>query len=474
MVANYTQGLINPVDIMRQHQAFGLEMAAKEQAMAESAAQEARAAEMQPLQIQSAELGLQGQRTQNAASQFGLEQNRKAALRRDQFQSAMGNLVDLGPSATVADFSAVATQFPEYGQQVLGDYEAMDDARKNSVASVLSQATFALRNGNTQTGVNLIREYAKAAEASGDAALAATANSVLKIAEENPNAALAAAGMALNTISPDLSERIFGGGAKVQSSQSVGPTISVQTMTDGTTRVVDTTTSQVLSGQEAQDAIREAREGEVKNQRDINAARSGGKLEGQLDLAATVAAAKSGGAEAGKNAQQVAMDTFAQIGTIRANIGNIDQAVAALDAGARTGQIESRVPTWNAATLELRNLRNQLGIDVIGSVTFGALSKDELQLALDTAIPSNMQEADLRSWFLRKKEKQEIFLTRLDEMARFLSRPDTTLNDWLEANGQEPVANGDTQESTQRAAAAAAQGAAPSFMQFSPTFNGGN
>jgi len=87
--------------------------------------------------------------------------------------------------------------------------------------------------------------------------------------------------------------------------------------------------------------------------------------------------------------------------------------------GADTGIIRSRLPTFNAATAGLRNIANQLGIQIINSATFGALSATELRLALETGFPQNLgpkeaikyidaklaAQAKLRSELLKKANK---------------------------------------------------------------------
>jgi hypothetical protein len=90
------------------------------------------------------------------------------------------------------------------------------------------------------------------------------------------------------------------------------------------------------------------------------------------------------------------------------------------------------LPNWNASTIELENLRNQLGLDVVGSVTFGALSESELELALDTALPTNLGEDALADWLRRKVSAQEKLVDNLTMQAQFLSVPGRTLDQWIE------------------------------------------
>ena len=131
------------------------------------------------------------------------------------------------------------------------------------------------------------------------------------------------------------------------------------------------------------------------------------------------------------SAKQVGQ-AFVEVGKIKKNIGNIDEAIAAIDAGASSGVIASKLPNITAASIQLANVRNQLGLDVIGSVTFGALSEGELNLALDTALPTNLAPKDLKAYLLNKKTAQTKLAGYLTEQATYLSKKGNTLAGWLE------------------------------------------
>jgi hypothetical protein len=445
---NYLANIPNPAGAVFQGLAAGTQQQANEQQMAQAAAQESRSAEMQPFAVQGAQLGLdQGrqnmsvQADQNAranelqplqvqAQQQQIAQRQQEQQRAMGFQSATADLAALGSDMTIADMQAIVTQYPEYGEAVVGSFQALGEAQQDSVKGVMAQAAFAFKNGNTATANDLIDEYVDAAEASGNAQAAATARAIQQTADMDPNAATAALGLALQAIDPDITKLIFDAGTdkRVQSTVAVGPTLSVQTMSNGDTRVVDTATNTVLTGQQAQDAIAAARADEAEFERNVTESRRTGTLGADIQLGGEAAAS----IDAAKIAQAAGLKAFEQVGSIRSNIGNIDRVIDAIDAGAKTGQLESRFPTWNAATIELRNLQNQLGLDVIGSVTFGALSEGELRLALNTALPTNLNETDLRVWLSEKKVAQEKLLSYMNEQARFLSRPGNTIAMWMD------------------------------------------
>lgn len=124
----------------------------------------------------------------------------------------------------------------------------------------------------------------------------------------------------------------------------------------------------------------------------------------------------------------------------------MQRAVDALGEGAQTGPVDQFLPTVRAATRELETISNELGITVINSATFGALSESELRLALDTNLPLGLPEGELKQFLKRKmaaitKLRSEIlnkavdmrtmgydeFLkkqqTQAQENARFLTAP---------------------------------------------------
>jgi hypothetical protein len=207
---------------------------------------------------------------------------------------------------------------------------------------------------------------------------------------------------------------------RVQSS-SIKPDGTVVIVTNkGLTRVIGADGVE-LTGQDRMDAVRDSEQFGA----DIQALRSGARTGGEIG-------------------QKEAQKAFNNIGKVRQNLSNLDAAVAALDAGANTGVISNKFPNWKASTIELRNIQNRLGLDVVGSVTFGALSEGELSLALETALPLNMNERQLRDWLIRKKDAQSKVADYLSEQARYLSVPGRTIGNWIEFaekkyGGQQPT-----------------------------------
>ena len=79
----------------------------------------------------------------------------------------------------------------------------------------------------------------------------------------------------------------------------------------------------------------------------------------------------------------------------------------------RLGFFNNLAPTTRAATARFESMANKLGIQVINSATFGALSEKELKLALDTAVPRDLGAAEMREFLDSKIAAQEKLLTEL-------------------------------------------------------------
>jgi len=233
-------------------------------------------------------------------------------------------------------------------------------------------------------------------------------NELSKLATKNQTA---------TQISQKAAENKAGGNEKVQSSKVTPNGTTIIVMKDGTTRVVSAT-GENLTGQARADAIIASEQFGAETQGTRAQSRVGGEL----------------------TAKQVGV-AFAEIGKIRKNIGNIDDAIKAIDDGANTGVIASKFPNITTASITLGNIRNQLGLDVIGSVTFGALSEGELNLALDTALPTTLRPQALRQYLTDKKAAQEKLIGYLTKQVSYLNKPGNNLSGWLEQAGKQGQSN---------------------------------
>ncbi len=107
--------------------------------------------------------------------------------------------------------------------------------------------------------------------------------------------------------------------------------------------------------------------------------------------------------EAAKVNRASVKDAGDRLAVIASTLGNYNDAIAALDAGVETGIVAQNFPTQTQAGALLDNAKLRLGLDVIASVTFGALSEGERKAAMDTGLPTGLRPPELKAWIENRK-----------------------------------------------------------------------
>ncbi len=113
-------------------------------------------------------------------------------------------------------------------------------------------------------------------------------------------------------------------------------------------------------------------------------------------------------------------NAYTTIQAINANVLNLDKAYDQLAGGASTGFIMDMLPSLRASSIKLDQIQKELGLDIIGATTFGALSKGELELALATGIPTTLEPEELMQWLKDKKDAQlklrDYYIAQIDHL----------------------------------------------------------
>ena len=138
-------------------------------------------------------------------------------------------------------------------------------------------------------------------------------------------------------------------------------------------------------------------------------------------LAGRIATEKELGRSAVERHADARSQTLTMYGAASTAIKNLDAAEAALDEGASTGWFENQFPTIRDASLDLEQIRGEMGLQIVQGTTFGSLSAPELKFALDTALPTDKSEAGLRDWIARKREAQQKLVYEMDKAMEWLS-----------------------------------------------------
>jgi len=160
---------------------------------------------------------------------------------------------------------------------------------------------------------------------------------------------------------------------------------------------------------------------EPVTQADFETVMDEARLSGVTDTIRGAAAA-----EAGRSAVEIGVEAQKSIGQLTNSIELLKKARVLVDLptdGANTGWLESKFPSVFASSIALDNIRSSLGLAVVGMNTFGALSEGELELALATALPNTMQEAELSQWISDKIAAQEKLRIHYAKAAEYLTNP---------------------------------------------------
>lgn len=318
------------------------------------------------------------------------------------------DLQDAMQSGDPQAFARLAGKYPDQAQSIKASFGVLSQTQQQNELVSAAEAYNAIQSGNINTAKTLVDNRILAAQNAGQNTDRLEA--IRRTLDSDPSAVTKNLDMIMYAIAPEQWSQMTGAPTdlKVQSSEILDDGTVVSVMKDGSRQVTDRFGNR-LTGREAAQAIEQAQETGVR-----------------------IAGERAGRADAMKRAQDIAQKAFERTEKIQTNINNLDKVVRLIDQGANTGRIANLAPDWNASTIALRNVQNQLGLDVVGSVTFGALSESELNLALQTGLPTNLDEPELKQWAINKKRAQQKLLGYLNEQARFLSRDDTTLNDWLD------------------------------------------
>jgi len=98
--------------------------------------------------------------------------------------------------------------------------------------------------------------------------------------------------------------------------------------------------------------------------------------------------------------------TYESVTKIDQSVATIDSALDALADDANVGPIYDMLPTFKESTKRFQTASSRMGLDVVSSVKFGALSAGELKVAMSVAIPPGLTPASARTFLEDKKSSQ--------------------------------------------------------------------
>jgi hypothetical protein len=141
-----------------------------------------------------------------------------------------------------------------------------------------------------------------------------------------------------------------------------------------------------------------------------------------------------------EQAQNIGFSAFQRADQLGESIGSLYTAYNAIDQGAESGVFRSMIPAFDASTAQLRTVASQLGIDVINSATFGALSEKELQLALATELDLSLPPEELRKQIEQRIRAKDKLRVELIKAARELTSGNMTYSQFIKQYQALPMA----------------------------------
>lgn len=141
-----------------------------------------------------------------------------------------------------------------------------------------------------------------------------------------------------------------------------------------------------------------------------------------------------------KQAQDVGFAAFQSADRLGQSIQKLYTAYDASMAGGGSGVVRELLPALDSATAELRSMANQLGIDVINSATFGALSESELRLALSTELDLSLPPEQLRNQIESRIRAKDKMRAELLKAARTLTSGNVTYSQFIQQFDTTPLA----------------------------------
>ena len=140
---------------------------------------------------------------------------------------------------------------------------------------------------------------------------------------------------------------------------------------------------------------------------------------------AVIAQRKKFGELTGSSRSKAIDNGIERMSKIDLGLNNINRAIGVLEGGAGSGAIQKYLPSFKAASIALDHVQKSMALDVIGAVTFGALSEGELQLAKEVALPTGLDGPELISHLKERKASQEKLRSYFNEQIQFLDQGGT-------------------------------------------------
>ena len=331
---------------------------------------------MEQQRIDMAQQAMQYERQQAQAAQA--QAQAKAAQEAAGQQAYIDYMFD--PDKSAEKTEAVIRANPSLADAVMGVWQGMNEDQKANTLQFGQQFTYALSSGATDAASRLLEERIAAAEAAGNKPEAdAYRATKMRLDAGDVDGVKADAMVTLygglgpegfKAFQSSLPGAVDETATRVQSATMVAGRVSVQQMADGTVRVVDTATNEVLTGDKARQAIADAERASIETAGGTAAARAEATRQADISLGSEAEAAKAAGKVIGtaeaerqvgagqaERTAQMSLDLIRDLkndpglpsivgnfqGRLPAGIPGLTGGQAGANASARLAQIQGRI-----------------------------------------------------------------------------------------------------------------------------------
>lgn len=349
---------------------------------------------------------------------------------------------------TPEDVQKLIFKYPVLSKQLDQSLQNLTEQQKENRISQLTPIYMALNKGNTDVAKAQVDELIAAYQNSGNEFEAKNLQTLKSNIELDPQGAITSSELLIyKAMGPEALQQYLTASQKAkteteeglkgrfQPSTEKGPDGTIWAMNDKGEVTVKDITGKVLEGEEARKAWLKSKEYGVDIANRTTYGKESGRLSAQkgtkAEIEEEVTYAKKGTEAAIKKSEEFgkSADMAGQRIEKLDNAINVAESAIAEGKSLGKGWFQNRVPKISKYRVLMQQAARDLGLGVIQSTTFGALSKGEMDLAMETALPP-LGDKDLLDWLKRRRAAEEKIQNELSRAAIFLSQPGNTVGKW--------------------------------------------
>lgn len=205
-----------------------------------------------------------------------------AQSRSENLRNDLSALIE-NEGATAIDYQRLAARNPEFAQQIMAPWENINAERKERDLLELAQIHNVIEAGAVDLATEMLTTRRDAARNAGLEQDAAAADAMIKYLEIDPRMARAMTGTALAVLGDGRFDAVLDAGrSTIRSTKILDDGTTVTVRDDGVQ--VTNAADEVLKGQAAIDAVRQAQEFSAEVRGDRSNASETGRLEARIDI----------------------------------------------------------------------------------------------------------------------------------------------------------------------------------------------